>query len=311
MSFSSSFTYRAIGALVVAQMTLGSVVSAQTVSSGPNYVELSSMTEAKFHQDMAKGLDEVRQKFDAMTDQELAAKMNARADELDHYAKQKPELLKAEKELRDMAVEQLSNKDSKHKPRAKIRKFLRETGQTAKILGEGFLEGTGYISAAVTQVMTVPLRFIYKFFRGMITNKSSRPQYTVTLSGYVSIDYLVGAELLSVSNPAAIVGGIFLIAATTELIADTICSDAGDDASPVMKHFCTNLDGINKLGYEASGEGDQLGVEGRAGLIVFGKDVKKEAQKLFKKKDKDAPTTPAAAPSPSPSPAAPVETAQS
>ena len=99
MSFSSSFTYRAIGALVVAQMTLGSVVSAQTVSSGPNYVELSSMTEAKFHQDMAKGLDEVRQKFDAMTDQELAAKMNARADELDHYAKQKPELLKAEKRI--------------------------------------------------------------------------------------------------------------------------------------------------------------------------------------------------------------------
>jgi hypothetical protein len=131
-----------------------------------------------------------------------------------------------------------------------------------KIAGRDSLDAVAYASAATIQAATVPVRFLFKLGRGIATGQSHQERQPVHIgvSGDIAPLYLVGLELVLLSNPLAAAIGVIILAGTNDLIADSICRESNTEhAGPGLKRFCSNMDKISEEGYKVTGEGDKIG----------------------------------------------------
>ena len=201
-----------------------------------------------------------------MSDAELEEKISSEIYDLNYTLKnQKHVLLKGEKKLLRNQRKVLKRLLRTSRRRESVQKFYEDFCKGSEVAIHEFAKGMGHVANAINNGVTFPIRFTYKFFKGLANGEVRHYQRktfydTVGRSAYQSVGFLSlysGFQLLTSTN-------YYLLPLFATPMADVMVSHVCDNVNemnPKEVRFCKNYDKVKEKFYLAVQKGEVWGAK--------------------------------------------------
>jgi hypothetical protein len=226
-------------------------------------VDYFSANEHSFKCDFAKTvLDELKDQTEAEIETRIHQEISSVEEML---LDSNEELTRSEKKMlrhQERVLNRLLNATQR---KVGVQKFFENLCSHSEFALGNTAKGIAHGANVINQSITLPVRFVYRFFKGLSTGKVSRdPQVTfydaIGKDKYRAIGFYglyQGFKALMVSNPYTIP---FLITPMADYLAMSVC-ETKSSLRPDEFKFCQNYESVKQRFFAVAKQGEELGAK--------------------------------------------------